>query len=77
MAVATLTSKGQITIPKSVRDALNLVPGDRIEFLVDDARHVTVVPVTHDIRSLKGMLPKPARPVTVEDMNRVIRKRKG
>ena len=77
MAAATLTSKGQITIPKSVRDALNLQPGDRVEFLVDDAGHVTVVPVTHDIKSLKGMLPKPARPVTVEEMNRVIRKRKG
>ena len=75
MPVATMTSKGQITIPKTVREALNLETGDRVEFLIDSDGSVTIWPVTADVTTLKGMLPKPKRPVTVEAMNRAIRTR--
>jgi len=77
MTEATLTSKGQITLPKPIRDLLNVKPGDRIEFLVSDDGTVTVWPVTVDARTLKGLVPKPKRPVTVEEMNAAIRKRGG
>ena len=70
-----MTSKGQITIPKTVREALNLETGDRVEFLIDSDGSVTIWPVTADVTTLKGMLPKPKRPVTVEAMNRAIRTR--
>ena len=73
MAVATLTSKGQITLPKPIREALKLQIGDRVEFLVGADGTVTVWPVTEDVTTLKGMLAKPKRAVSVEAMNRAIR----
>ncbi|MDP2811139.1 MAG: AbrB/MazE/SpoVT family DNA-binding domain-containing protein [Rhodocyclaceae bacterium] len=70
--LATMTSKGQITIPKQARDAINLSPGDRIEFVYGDDGRLFLLPATRSVRSLKGMLPKPANPVTLEDMDNAI-----
>jgi AbrB family looped-hinge helix DNA binding protein len=69
MATARITSKGQITLPKSVRTRLGLEAGHRVEFVETDAGFL-VKPATKDIRSLKGILPKPRRPVTIESMDR-------
>ena len=77
MAVATLTSKGQVTIPKPIRDHLHLKSGDRLEFLLQDDGQVVLVPATVDVAELEGMLPPPAKPVTVEAMKRAIRQRGG
>ncbi len=77
MALATLTSKGQTTIPKSVRDKLGLEPGDRLEFVVDDSGAVSMVPATVPLDELEGMLSPPPRPVTLEEMDHAIRKRAG
>jgi antitoxin PrlF len=66
---ATLTSKGQTTIPKEVREYLGLRAGDRIDFLLVDGRAI-LQSVNLDVRSLKGFLHKPGRtPVTVEEMS--------
>jgi len=70
--LATLTSKGQVTIPKVARDALHLTPGDRIEFVFGDNGRLFLLPVTRSVRTLKGMLPKPAKPVTLEAMDAAI-----
>ncbi|MGH8469686.1 MAG: AbrB/MazE/SpoVT family DNA-binding domain-containing protein [Gammaproteobacteria bacterium] len=75
MATATLTSKGQVTIPLDVRQRLGLDTGDRIEFVELEGGEYAIRPVIDDIRSLKGLLRKPKRPVTVEDMNKAIRAR--
>ncbi|HEV8620295.1 MAG TPA: type II toxin-antitoxin system PrlF family antitoxin [Nitrospiraceae bacterium] len=77
MSASTLTSKGQTTIPKDVRKRLNLHPGDRLEFVIDEDGRVLVLPASIDASELAGMLKPPARPVSVEDMNRAIRKRGG
>ena len=77
MSTSTLTSKGQTTIPKDVRKRLNLHPGDRLEFVIDDDGRVLVLPASIDASELAGMLKSPARPVSVEDMNQAIRKRGG
>lgn len=69
---ATITSKGQVTIPKAVRDRLHLSPGDRIEFLVDENGAVRVIPVTATLRQLKGMVQKPERPVSLSEMEEAI-----
>ncbi|MGA2861428.1 MAG: AbrB/MazE/SpoVT family DNA-binding domain-containing protein [Steroidobacteraceae bacterium] len=69
MATATITSKGQITLPKAVRTKLGLEAGHRVEFIETDAGFL-VKPATRDIRLLKGILPKPRRAVTIEDMNK-------
>jgi AbrB family looped-hinge helix DNA binding protein len=73
MPTATVTSKGQVTLPKEVRDRLGLRAGDRIEF-VETERGYVVVPATQDIRAIRGIVPKPRRPVSVEEMNRAIRR---
>jgi antitoxin PrlF len=54
---ATLTSKGQITIPKPVRDALALKPGDRVLFRVQGDR--AVLARTPDFLELAGSVPVP------------------
>lgn len=68
---AILTSKGQITLPKALREKLKLSAGDRVEFFLDEqgARLVVKhVPVTR----LKGMLPRPSQPVCLEDMDKAV-----
>ncbi|MBN8508375.1 MAG: AbrB/MazE/SpoVT family DNA-binding domain-containing protein [Burkholderiales bacterium] len=72
MTTATLTSKGQITIPADVRRALNVQTGDRVEFVQVQPGRFELVAATRSVRELKGMFGKPARTLSVEDMNRVI-----
>jgi antitoxin PrlF len=71
VATSTITSKGQITLPKSVRTKLGLEAGHRVEFIETDAGFV-VKAATRDIRSLKGILLQRRRPVTIEAMNRAL-----
>ena len=73
MASATVTSKGQVTLPKSVRERLGVEAGDRLEFVESDHGFL-VVAATRDIRSLKGIIGRPKKPVTIEDMNDAIQK---
>lgn len=73
MSSATVTSKGQITLPKSVRERLGIEAGDRLEF-VESEQGFLVVAATRDIRSLKGIVGQPKKPVTLEDMNSAIEK---
>lgn len=70
--LATLTAKGQITIPKAARDTLKLNPGDRIEFIFGDDGRLFLLPVTRPVKTLKGILPKPAKPVSLEAMDEAI-----
>ena len=77
MSTSILTSKGQTTIPKDVRKRLNLLPGDHLEFVIDEGGCVLVQPVSVDASELAGMLKFPARTISVEDMDRAIRKRGG
>jgi antitoxin PrlF len=72
MTTATLTSKGQITIPADVRRALNVQTGDRVEFVQVESGRFELVAATRSVRELKGMLGKPARTLSIADMNRVI-----
>jgi antitoxin PrlF len=74
MTTATITSKGQITIPKEVREALGVGTGDRVEFVAEEKGVYKVVAATRDVRHLKGIVAKPAKPVTLEAMKRAIAK---
>lgn len=77
MPIATLTSKGQVTIPKEVRGHLSLKSGDRLDFIIQSDGQVVLRPATVDVRSLRGILMPPARPISVAEMNAVIRSRRG
>lgn len=77
MPASTLTSKGQLVIPKAIRDRLKLEPGDRLDFIVQEDGDVLIRPIAVDVRNLKGLLHRPGRPsVSVEEMNRVVRQRR-
>lgn len=75
MPKATLTSKGQVTIPASVRRRLGVKPGDRVEFVEMENGVFQLVAASRDIKTLKGVVPKPAKAVTVEEMNETIESR--
>jgi len=67
---ATLSSKGQATIPKAVRERLHLKPGDRFKsFFHPDG--VIILPKIPTSR-LKGIIPKPARPVSLDEIDAAI-----
>lgn len=72
MASATVTSKGQVTIPASVRAALGLDAGSRVEFVETAEGQFAIVPATISAVTLKGILRKPPKPVSIEDMNKAI-----
>ena len=72
MSTATMTSKGQITIPAIVRLALRVEAGDRVEFVLVEPGRFELVAATKPVTALKGMVRKPARPVTIAAMNTAI-----
>jgi antitoxin PrlF len=73
MAVAKLTTKGQITIPKQVRDYLKIEPGCKVEFVVDEAGSVKLIPLNVRVESLAGVLHQPGMPAaTLEEMEAAI-----
>jgi AbrB family looped-hinge helix DNA binding protein len=67
---ARLSSKGQATIPKTVRDRLQIKPGDRFKFFFHPDG-VIILPKIPTVR-LKGILPKPAKPLSLEEIDRAI-----
>ena len=72
MATATMTSKGQVTIPAGVRAALGVDAGDRVEFIEVMPGRFELVAATQPVTALKGMVKKPLVPISVEDMNAAI-----
>ena len=73
MATSTLTSKGQITVPKEIRDHLKLRTGQRLEFEVAADGRVVMRPRSRDVRDLKGIVRTSRRKtVSVEEMNEAI-----
>lgn len=74
MYASKLTSKGQITVPKVVRETLALHPGDRMLFVFHEDGTVTVEAESVDLKSLRGMLKSGGRHVTIEHMGDAIRK---
>ena len=69
---ATITSKGQVTVPKLIRDKLHLESGDKIDFVLEEDGGVRVVPVTASVTHLKGMVPRPEFPVGLAEMDEAI-----
>ena len=75
MATSTLTSKGQVTIPKEIRDRLGLKEGDRLAIELDDQGQVVLRPEPRkSLGRIRGILHQfaPERPVTLEEMDEAI-----
>lgn len=76
MAVATITSKGQVTIPVQVRNALGIDAGDRIEFVELEKGQFAIVAATRSVQELKGIFrDRRSKPVSIEEMNAAIARR--
>jgi AbrB family looped-hinge helix DNA binding protein len=76
MPMATLTTKGQITIPKEVREHLGVDTGDRLSFVVQEDGTVIVRPIARHVRELGGLLQRPGhRPVSIREMDEGIARR--
>ncbi|MFH2045934.1 MAG: AbrB/MazE/SpoVT family DNA-binding domain-containing protein [Pseudomonadota bacterium] len=74
MALATLTTKGQITIPKIIRDSLKLNTGDKIEIIVTEDREAIIRPVSKKVDDIFCKLHKTGRKaVSIDTMNDVIK----
>jgi len=75
MPTATITSKGQVTIPKEVRDALRLQAGHRLDFEVRQDGNVLLCPRTLDFTKMRGIVKSKRRtPVSLEEMDLAIAK---
>lgn len=72
MSAATITAKGRITIPTVVRAALGVEVGDRLEFVEVEKGRFEIVVATQPVTALKGLIPRPAQPVSIEAMNEAI-----
>lgn len=73
---ATVSSKGQVVIPGDVRKRLGLVQGFVLRFVLE-ADGVRLLPAAGDVRRLKGRLPRPETPVSVDDMDRAVAERRA
>ncbi len=72
MIYSKITSKGQITVPKVVREALAVYAGDRVRFVIHEDSTITVEADTVDLASLRESIGSGGRHVTVEQMNEAI-----
>jgi AbrB family looped-hinge helix DNA binding protein len=72
MTSATVTSKGQVTIPVDVRAKLGLRAGSRLAFVPTDTGGYEIHPQAASITDLKGAVARPTQPVSVDDMNEAI-----
>ena len=71
--LATLTSKGQVMLPKEIRERLGLTAGSRLDFSIDDNGELRIRPVVTTALGLAGLLRRPGQPpVTVEQMNEAV-----
>jgi len=67
----TLTSKGQVTVPVEIRRFLKVGPGDKLLFTRTGSR-VEILPATASVKELKAFLPKPAKRLTLKQMEKAV-----
>lgn len=69
-----LTSKGQITIPYAIRESLHLDTGSRLEFIVHN-NNILLMPINKKLSDLQGLLSKPDKSLTIDDINNTIKQK--
>jgi antitoxin PrlF len=75
MSESTISSKGQVTIPKAIRTRMRLKVGDRLRFVIEADGSVRLAAATRDVSTLRDILPRPKRRATVDEMQLAIRRR--
>jgi antitoxin PrlF len=69
---ATVSSKGQVTLPKAIRDRLRLRDGQRLRFSVEEGDRVVIAPAAKRLGELQGLLPKPKRTLSLDEIDEAI-----
>ena len=73
MALATLTTKGQITIPKEIRESLQLHSGDKIDFFIKESGETVIRPISKKVDDVFCKLKSiQKKTVSIEEMNKAI-----
>jgi len=73
MVKSTVTSKGQVTIPKEIRTVAMIQTGTEVEFQIDHKGRIYMLPISRDIKDIKGIAyKKRKRPVSLEEMKKAI-----
>ena len=72
--VATISSKGQLTIPLAIRNSLRLRTGDKVDFLLLDTGRVELVPHRASVTALRGMVRHTGPALSLADMDRAVGK---
>lgn len=67
--VATVTSKGQVTLPAEVRRRLSIHAGSKLEFVIRGSNRLEVICLDGSIKDLKGLLPRPERTLSLNEMD--------
>jgi antitoxin PrlF len=75
--IASMTSKGQVTIPVEARRRLGLRAGMKLDFVINAHEHLELVPLVGSVCQLKGMVPKPKRVLSLADMDAAVAKGAG
>ncbi len=75
MSESTISSKGQVTIPRAIRTRMHLKVGDRLRFVVEADGSVRLAAATRDVSTLRDILPPPKRRATLDDIQTAIRRR--
>ncbi len=74
MATATITSKGQVTIPIEIRDSLHLCKGDKIEILLNDRGEAIMRPVSKKVGDLFGILKnQQQKTLSIEEIDEAVK----
>ncbi len=63
-----MTSKGQLTVPANIREALKLQAGDKVEFLIHSDGTVRFLAMNRPLESLFGCIPYEGLPKTIEEI---------
>ena len=76
MVTSTITSRGQTTIPRKIRENNHLQEGDQIEWVETDDGHIEIIPVTRDAAKVAGLFSDwVKKPVSVEEMSQAVKQR--
>ena len=70
--IATVTSKGQFTLPIEARRRLGIRAGTKLDLIITADDRLEMIPLTNSVKSLKGMVPKPSKALTLDEMDAAI-----
>jgi AbrB family looped-hinge helix DNA binding protein len=72
VTAVTISSKGQLVLPKQIREQLKLKAGDRVDLQIEDDERIVLRPLKKSLAGLEGFLPRPEQALSLEEMDETI-----